>query len=320
MRSVAATAERDSHALSFLRCPVSGERLRLESGALVSESGAHRYALTASGIPLFAEQFCSADGRAQQSHYDKVAHAYLESLAYPHTQEYTDYLDRAFLSRVPDDMGSVAEICCGRGEAFRLLGERVRVGVGVDVSVSMLEAARPDFDRARYAFIQGDATMLPIADGAFDNVVMFGGIHHVNDREKLFAEVCRILKPGGRFYWREPVSDFFLWRWLRALIYRISPALDHETERPLVYEETVPVLERAGMRLADWGTYGFFGFCLFMNSDVLVFNRAFRYIPGIRALTRWSARLDDLIVRLPGFRRAGLQAIGFAQKPGTAPR
>jgi len=312
--------DRGPDVLAVLRCPVSGEALRMEGGELVSESGAHRYALTASGIPLFAEQFCSPDGRAQQSHYDKVAHAYLASLAYPHTQEYTDYLDRAFLARVPGDMGSVAEICCGRGEAFRLLGDRVRAGMGVDVSVSMLEAARPDFDRARYAFIQGDATMLPIADEAFDNVVMFGGIHHVNDREKLFREVCRILKPGGRFYWREPVSDFFLWRWLRAVIYRLSPALDHETERPLVYGETVPVLERAGMKLGDWGSYGFLGFCLFMNSDVLVFNRAFRYIPGIRAITRLAARFDDLVVRLPGLRRAGLQAIGFAQKPATAPR
>jgi SAM-dependent methyltransferase len=308
----------DGEALDLLRCPASGERLQRSGAELVTESGAYRYALTASGIPLFAERFISADGRVQQSHYDKVANAYLESLTYPHTLEYTDYLDRAFLSRVPDDMGVVAEICCGRGEAFRLLGDRVRKGVGVDVSVSMLEAARTGFDAGRYTFVQGDATMLPIAGATFDNVVMFGGIHHVNDREKLFSEVARILKPGGRFYWREPVSDFFLWRWLRAIIYRLSPALDHETERPLIYDETVPVLERAGMRLADWGTYGFLGFCIFMNSDVLVFNRAFRYVPGIRAVTRLAARFDDAVVHIPGLHRAGLQAIGFASKPRAA--
>ena len=296
---------------------MSGERLLRTGAELVTESGSHRYAVTASGIPLFAQQFCSAEGRIQQDHYDKIASAYLESLAYPHTIEYTDYLDRAFLSRVPDDMGDVAEICCGRGEAFRLLGARVRRGLGVDVSLTMLEAARSGFEAGQYTFVQGDATMLPIADAAFDNVVMFGGIHHVNDREKLFSEVARILKPGGRFYWREPVSDFFLWRWLRAIIYRISPELDHETERPLVYEETVPVLERAGMQLADWGSYGFLGFCLFMNSDVLVFNRAFRYVPGIRAVTRLAARMDDWVVKLPGMQRAGLQAIGFARKPTT---
>jgi hypothetical protein len=52
-----------------------------------------------------------------------------------------------------------------------------------------------------------------------------------------------------------------------------------------------------------------------MNSDVLVFNRAFRLIPGIRLITRAAARLDELILRLPGFHSAGLQVVGVAEKP-----
>jgi hypothetical protein len=56
----------------------------------------------------------------------------------------------------------------------------------------------------------------------------------------LFREVARILKPGGRFYFREPVSDFWPWHMLRRVIYRISPSLDHLTERPLRYDETAP--------------------------------------------------------------------------------
>ena len=77
----------------------------------------------------------------------------------------------------------------------------------------------------------------------------------------------------------------------------------------------MPYLEKAGFKLRAWETYGFLGFCLFMNSDVLVFNRVFRYIPGIRGITKFFANLDDLIVRLPGFKRAGLQVVGVAEKP-----
>ena len=51
-----------------------------------------------------------------------------------------------------------------------------------------------------------------------------------------------------------------------------------------------------------------------MNSDVLVFNRLFRFIPGIRALTRLAAKFDDWTVRMPGLRRAGLQVVGVAEK------
>ena len=168
---------------------------------------------------------------------------------------------------------------------------------------------------ANFLFIQGDATQLPIASEQFTSVFMFGGIHHVSDRQRLFQEVFRILRPGGRFYFREPVSDFFLWRWIRAVVYRLSPALDDKTERPLLWRETVPVLERAGFTLKSWDTYGFLGFCLFMNSDVLIFNRLFRFVPGIRFLTRLSTHIDDLTCRLPGLRHAGLQVVGVAQKP-----
>ena len=150
---------------------------------------------------------------------------------------------------------------------------------------------------------------------AFDSVFMLDGIHHVNDRPKLIGEVARILKPGGAFYFREPENDFFLWRWLRSVIYRLSPALDHETERPLTYQETVPVLAAAGLNCSTWKTHGFAGFCLFMNSDVLVFNRLFRFIPGIRLITRASIVLDRWIVSLPPLRHAGLQVIGVAVKP-----
>ena len=304
--------------VDLLRCPRTGADLSIEEGALVSPEGT-RYPMTRSGIPLFAAEFCSSDAKRQQEHYDRVAEAYLTNLMYPHTQEYMGYLDRLFVeavSRVP--FSTVAEICCGRGEAFQLIGRHVRRGIGVDISVAMLEAAVADKTNESIAFVQGDATMLPLASESFDTVVMLGGVHHVNDREKLFAEVARILKPGGRFLWREPVSDFFLWRWLRAVIYRISPALDAETERPLLYVETVPVLERVGLRLVSWETYGFLGFCFFMNSDVLVFNRLLRFLPGIRAITRLAIRLDSWTTGLRPLRSSGLQVIGIAAKPQSA--
>lgn len=303
----------------FLRCPVSGESLHREGERLVTSSGRHSYGISATGIPLFAEHTFSPEARVQQIHYDRVAKSYLENLTYPHTQEYLKFLDRAFMEVLGAfPLGQSAEICCGRGEAFALLGKRISAGVGVDISLSMLEAAQRDHVGGNFVFVQGDATSLPLADANFDSVFMLGGIHHVNNRDGLFKEIFRILKPGGRFFFREPVSDFFLWRWIRALIYRLSPALDSETERPLRYLETVPVLERCGFNLVRWRTEGFFGFCLFMNSDVLVFNRFFRFIPGIRKITNWATKMDSFVTGLPGLSRSGLQVIGCAEKPGKS--
>jgi len=306
----------NSMPLDLLRCPATGARLEARQGELVGPRG-DAYPILAGGIPLFATQLCSDDGRRQAAHFDRVAASYLANLDYPHTQEYGASLDRVFIeeaTRAP--LGVVAEICCGRGEAFDLLAGRIERGIGVDVSVAMLEQAVRSHERGRAVFVQGDATSLPLADGAFDTVVMLGGIHHVSDRPRLFAEVARILRPGGRFLWREPLSDFVLWRALRAVIYRWSPALDHQTERPLQWGETAPVLESVGLELRTWRPCGFIGFCLLMNSDILVFNRAFRFIPGIRPLARWAARFDEWLLRCPGLRSAGLQVVGVAVKPG----
>jgi ubiquinone/menaquinone biosynthesis C-methylase UbiE len=316
-----ASAERDPSAtidiaLPLLRCPDTGARLSRDGDTLVTPSGDRRYPISASGIPLFAEQPATADARAQKAHYDSIATAYVTNLGYPHTQEYSKYLDDALYAAVGDrPLGDVAEICCGRGEAFQLMHRRIDRGIGVDISVSMLEAAMAGNNAPRLSFVQGDATHLPLADGSLDTVFMLGGIHHVNDRPRLFAEIARVLKPGGRFYFREPVSDFALWRLLRAVIYRLSPTLDHATERPLLWDETVPVLAAQGLTCRHWTTHGFLGFCLLMNSDVLVFNRLFRFIPGIRALARLGARLDAACLSLPFLRRAGLQVVGVADKP-----
>lgn len=300
-----------------LCCPKSHQALHKENDQLLSADGVYHYAISPTGIPLFAHSLLSANAERQRAHYDKVAAKYVENLGYPHTIEYLSYLDKMFLGQIDNaDLSDVAEICCGHGELLTLLNRSDMRGVGVDISSNMLEFARDKHKGKKgFVFVQGDATKLPLQDAQFGSVFMFGGIHHVPDRAALFSEVFRILRPGGRFYFREPVSDFALWRWLRAIIYYASPALDAETERPLLWEETVPLLEKTGFRLESWKTYGFLGFCFLMNSDVLVFNRLFRFIPGIRIITRLAASFDDLVVKLPGLSRAGLQVVGAAQKP-----
>ncbi len=241
----------------------------------------------------------------------------MENVAYPHTAEYAAYLDRVLVAAMAGlPLATVAEICCGHGELPRLLGRRVQEGLGVDISTPMLRAALAGNVGSPFCFVQGDATRLPLRDGVFDCVAMLGGIHHVNDRRRLFAEVARILKPGGALVFREPLNDFFLWRWLRAAVYRAAPGLDAETESPLTYASTAAQLADAGLRLEVWRPCGFLGFCALMNSDVLVVNRWLRYWPGICAIARAAAGFDDWVTSRLG--AVGLQVVGLAKKPSPA--
>lgn len=309
--------------IASLRCPKSGSTLTLKKGLipsntffLMSADGSQCYSINQDGIPLFAKEYLSDDAKAQQIHYDKIAARFIENLSYAHTVEYMKYLDEMLHDSLGNtSLKQVAEVCCGGGEIPRLYVDHIDKYYGIDISEQMLISARQAFPNRNCTFIQGDATALPLADEHFDTVFMLGGIHHVNNRDKLFSEIFRILKPGGNFVWREPVSDFFLWRWIRNIIYKLSPALDDKTEAPLLYNETVPVLINNGFVLKQWKTFGFFGFCLFMNSDVLVFNRVFRFIPGIRAITRAFSRIDHVTTNLKGMQQNGLIVIGRAQKP-----
>lgn len=300
--------------IELLRCPATGEPLADEGGALVSVPSGRRYERDERGIPLFARDAITEDARVQQAHYDRIAASYLTGLSYPHTQEYMAYFDRALLDQVDGPLDAVAEVCCGSGEACWLLRDRVGSAIGVDISTAMLERARRRLPESRFEFVQGDACRLPLADAALDAVFVLGGIHHVNDRTRLFSEVARVLKPGGRFYFREPLDDFLPWRLARALIYRASPQLDRDTERPLRRKATVEQLTGAGLRVTAWRSIGFVGSAVLMNSDVLIVNGLLRFVPGIRWFSRTMARVDDGALSLPGLRNAGVAVVGVATK------
>lgn len=303
---------------NHLRCPLTHSRLALSNKTLRSTEGNNEYQITKSGVPILLKDSIIDDSIVQSKHFDIVASLYATNLKYPHTQEYMKYLDDEFLTVIENKtIGLLGEVCCGTAESFNLVGPLMQNGIGVDISIKMLELAQSSHDNKDVLFVRGDATSLPLNDNIFDAIIILGGIHHVNNRKKLFSEVERTLKKDGTIYWREPVDDFFLWRWIRKVIYKISPSLDDKTEAPIRYADTKKTLESTGLKLIEWKTLGFLGFCLFMNSDILVFNRLFRFIPRIRYITKFAIYIDKLILKLPFMSKNGLIAIGAAKKTNS---
>lgn len=96
----------------------------------------------------------------------------------------------------------VLELGCGTGAVLRALEPRLSVGVGVDVSPAMLERAseraRERRDASRLSFVHVTDSQLPFAAGSFDVVLSFLSFRYL-DWPRSFAEVRRVLAPGGRF-------------------------------------------------------------------------------------------------------------------------
>ena len=102
--------------------------------------------------------------------------------------------------------GAVAlDIATGTGDlAIELARQGARRVIGADFCDGMLRAARskavrlsPNFTGA-LDFVGGDATNLPFRNSTFDCIVNGFMLRNVTDLAASFAELARVLKPGGR--------------------------------------------------------------------------------------------------------------------------
>ena len=106
----------------------------------------------------------------------------------------------ALLDLLPRDMGRLLDIGTGTGQMLELLAPRISQGVGVDASRAMLALARARLSRpglTHCAVRLGDMYRLPIADGAFDHVMLQMVLHYAEDPAAALAEATRVLRPGG---------------------------------------------------------------------------------------------------------------------------
>lgn len=143
---------------------------------------------------------------------------------------------------------TVLDLGCGAGIDLILAAERVgpegRV-VGVDQSDAMIERALKNVQRSGHANIEirkGQIEALPLADGSVDWVISNCVINLANDKQQVFGEIFRVLKPGGRMLVSDIVADD-LPGWMRR-----SAMLTSACVAGAISEgEYLERLERAGM-------------------------------------------------------------------------
>jgi 2-polyprenyl-6-hydroxyphenyl methylase / 3-demethylubiquinone-9 3-methyltransferase len=172
----------------------------------------------------------------------------------------------------------VLDVGCGGGLVAEALARRGADVTGVDLSGAALATARAHAAAGGLSirYEQGRAEALPFADGAFDAVVCADCLEHVDDLERVVAEVARVLRPGGAFCY-----DTFNRTWLsRVLVtwfmerrlrreYRslnvADPGVLHEWRRFVKPAELAAAMTRhglvpgalAGVRLVRFREVGF---------------------------------------------------------------
>ncbi len=134
---------------------------------------------------------------------------------------------------------------CGTGFQTAILLELGYETIGVDISAGLLSVARRRSRGAR--LLQGDVEALPCRDGTMDLVVSCGStLSFVTRPERAFAEIARVLRPGGR------VLLEVEHRWSLDLAWRLASSAVGD---PLGYEVTAGAAARAFARPFSAGVW-----------------------------------------------------------------
>jgi arsenite methyltransferase len=112
----------------------------------------------------------------------------------------------------------VLDVGCGAGldslVAAQMVGPSGSV-TGIDMTPEMLAKARTgaaELELEHLRFVEGEAERLPFADESFDVAISNGVIDLIPDKDAVFAELHRELRPGGRIQLadvtiQQPVSE-----------------------------------------------------------------------------------------------------------------
>jgi ubiquinone/menaquinone biosynthesis C-methylase UbiE len=108
----------------------------------------------------------------------------------------------------------VLEIGPGFGATTRLLAQRRGRLTVLELDERYCAQLRSELDGS-VSVDQGDATAMPYDDGRFSSVVCFTMLHHIpaaGDQDRVFAEVARVLRPGGTFAGTDSVGTGWLFK------------------------------------------------------------------------------------------------------------
>jgi malonyl-CoA O-methyltransferase len=138
--------------------------------------------------------------REPKASLEEIRRSFNESAAdeehFPSTIDPRIYHVQLILEYLGDLSGRrVIDIGCGKGRFARILKDRYPGAkiVGFDLAEAMLRFL-PD----RVAPCSGSMTQLPFANESFDAAYATESLEHAVDVELAVAEICRVVKPGGK--------------------------------------------------------------------------------------------------------------------------
>jgi len=124
---------------------------------------------------------------------------------------------------------SVLEIGSGPGVSTDWLRTRVPHLTTIEIDHALAQSLSRRLEGENVTVVEGDATAMTFPDASFSSAFSFTMLHHVPSPElqdKLLAETCRVLRPGGTFAGSDSTPSF---QWNLFHIFDTRVPADPET-------------------------------------------------------------------------------------------
>ena len=161
----------------------------------------------------------------------------------------------------------VLEVASGSGGPARYLAQQTGCHVtGIDANESGVETATQSVigselaDRLKFKVADANGP-LPFEDNTFDGAICIDSMNHLADRANVFREWCRVLRPGRRAVFTDPVvitgpvtNDELALRSLVGLFLFVPPGLNEKLIADAGFElvQQEDVSENAAMVSKRW--------------------------------------------------------------------
>ena len=140
-------------------------------------------------------------------------------------------------------VGDLLDVGCGRGSILKLLASRAGRAVGVDIDAGARQLARAELMLAglpNCSLRQGDMYRLPFDDAEFNTIILDDVVADAAEPVRALIESRRLLKPGGRLFILQAVTDRTavsiqrsLAEWSVAAALRLAPAHFVPAKKPV---------------------------------------------------------------------------------------
>lgn len=223
---------REAH-LEILRCPQSGQRLRLanvqydgdriKEGLLMEPTSGRKFP-----IVNFIPRFVSANNYTASFGFEWNCHSRTQQDQYS-GQDISRKRFEAETRWEKNMTGQyILEAGCGAGRFTGFAAESGATVVSFDFSSAIDANYRNHGFRENVLFVQADICAMPFEKNFFDKIFCLGVLQHTPDPKKSFFSLVEALRPGGKIVTDIYIKDIIHWllhtkTYVRPLTARMDP-------------------------------------------------------------------------------------------------